>query len=204
MYDAAACLRKSINNSKKWVFTGPLDDVSNEQLPDKLYSFFRWVLQGPNTELSAKGKSEEVHKRAMTLAQITASICLTERQKNNKKLEAVRSTREIPQQLAVGLEVHQAFRSKKLVTLLNGFGLSIEYNRLLKVEAQIESSVIKETERTDGGYLPADVVKGRLVFFAVDNIYFQKDTYDGQRTLHGTAMQIYQKTQPGDQKPELR
>lgn len=180
LYDAAACLRKSINNSRKWVFTGPLDDVSNEQLPDELYSFFRWVLQGPNTELSAKVKSEEVHKRAMTLAQITAST-----------KEAVRSTNEIPQQLAVGLVVHQAFRSKKLVTLLNGFGLSIEYNRLLKVEAQIESSVVKENERTDGGYLPADVVKGRLVFFAVDNINFQKDTYDGQRTLHGTAMEIY-------------
>lgn len=116
----------------------------------------------------------------MTLAQITAST-----------KEAVRSTNEIPQQLAVGLVVHQAFRSKKLVTLLNGFGLSIEYNRLLKVEAQIESNVVKENERTDGGYLPADVVKGRLVFFAVDNINFQKDTYDGQRTLHGTAMEIY-------------
>jgi len=76
--------------------------------------------------------------------------------------------------------------------------LCIEYNRLLRVEAQIESTVIKEIECNDGVYLPADVFKERHVFFAVDNIDFQEDTYDGQRTLHGTAMAIYQRTQPGD------
>lgn len=85
----------------------------------------------------------------MTLAQITASMCLTERQKHNKKLEALRSTREIPQQLAVGLVVHQAFLSKKLVTLLSGFGLSIEYNRLLKVEALTEVTSLSMSSKED-------------------------------------------------------
>ena len=40
LYDAAAFLRKSINNSKKWVFTRSLNNVSNEHLPDEISSFF--------------------------------------------------------------------------------------------------------------------------------------------------------------------
>ena len=72
-----------------------------------------------------------MHKRAVSLAQTTVTMCLTERQKTNKKSEVLRLTREMPQQLAVGLAVHQATRSKELVSMLNGFGMSIEYNRLL-------------------------------------------------------------------------
>lgn len=37
-------------------------------------------------------------------------------------------------------------------------------------------------------YLPPDMVKGRHLFFAIDNVDFAEDTYDGKRTLHGTAM----------------
>ena len=88
--------------------------------------------------------------------------------------------------------------------MLRGFGLSVEYNRLLRVESQIEASVLKRMEHNDGLSLPPDIVKGRHVFFAIDNIDFQEDTYDGNNTLHGTSMAIYQKCQADDEKPELR
>lgn len=44
----------------------------------------------------------------------------------------------MPQQLAVGLAIHQAIGSKDVVKLLHGFGMSVEYNRILRAEAQIE------------------------------------------------------------------
>ena len=47
-------------------------------------------------------------------------------------------------------------------------------------------------------------MKGRQLFFAIDNVDFAEDTYDGKRTLHGTAMAIYQRTEPDDKKPDLR
>ena len=46
--------------------------------------------------------------------------------------------------------------------------------------------------------------RGAMYFFDVDNVDFAEDTYDGQRTLHGTAMAIYQRTDPQDEKQELR
>ena len=116
---------------------------SKDNFPEELYCVFRWVINGPNNTLSADKKCAEVHKRAMSLVQSTVSSCLTERQIGNKKSEVIKSTREMPQQLAVGLAIHQSIRSKEMVNMLHGFGMSVEYNRLLRVESQIEASVLK-------------------------------------------------------------
>ena len=71
----------------------------------------------------------EVHRRAVSLAQSTISMTLTERQVKNKKSEVIRAGKEMPQQLAIGLAIHQAIRSKEIVNFLYGFGMSVEYNR---------------------------------------------------------------------------
>ena len=110
-------------------------------------------------------------------------------------------TSEMPQQLAIGLAVHQAVRSKELISLLHGFGMSVDYNRILRVESQIEANVLKQVEENDGVYLPPDIVKGRHVFFAIDKVDFSEDTPDGKRTFHGTAMAVYQRSE--DQDPSI-
>ena len=170
-------------------------------LPEELYCFFRWVISGPNTILSVEEKSNEVHKRAMSLVQSTISASLTEHQVGNKRSEIFKSL--VPQQLTIGLAVYQFVKSKELVNMLRGFGLSVEHNRLLRVESQIEASVIKRMEHNDGLFLPKDIVQGRHVFFAIDNIDSQEDTYDGSNTLHGMSMAIYWKCQADDEKPQL-
>ena len=81
--------------------------------------------------------------------------------------------------------------------------MSVDYNRILRVEAQIEASVLKRMELNDGLYIPPDLVLGRHVFFAVDNVDFAEDTSDGKNAFHGTAMAIYQRQEPGDVAPEL-
>ena len=203
LFDAAAIIRKSITKCRKWKFTDSLKNLPKEHVPAELFSFYRWIIQGPKNELSAEKKSEEVYNRAMALSQTTVSMCLTERQVKNKKSDVVRSSSEMPLQLAVGIAVHQAVRSKQLITMLHGFGMSVDYNRILRVEAQIEASVLKRMELNDGQYIPPDVVLGRHVFFAVDNVDFAEDTPDGKNTFHGTAMVIYQRQDPGDVAPEL-
>ena len=48
-------------------------------------------------------------------------------------------------------------------------------------------------------YIPPDVVQGRHVFFAIDNVDFSEDTYDGKNT-----MAIYQRCDKNDERPEQR
>ena len=50
--------------------------------------------------------------------------------------------------------------------------MAVEYNRLLRVESQIEKTVLKRIESEGGMFLPPDIVKGRHVYFAIDNIDF--------------------------------
>lgn len=89
------------------------------------------MINGPHSYRFTEEKYQEVNKRAMSLLQSTISMCLTERQIANKKSEIIRSSCEMPQQLAVGLAVHQLVRNKDLVNMLRGFGMSVEYNRVL-------------------------------------------------------------------------
>lgn len=81
--------------------------------------------------------------------------------------------------------------------------MSVDYNRILRVEAQIEAGVSKRMELNNALYILPDVVFGRHVFFEVDNVDFAEDAPDGKNTFHGTAMAIYQRQEPGDVAPEL-
>ncbi|MES9880238.1 MAG: hypothetical protein ABW185_05080 [Sedimenticola sp.] len=202
LYEVALFLRKAISKTKVWKFTGALDDTSAEHTPNELYSFFRWILQGPRKILSNKTKSSEVDKRATTLAQNTVALYLSDRQVTNTS-KTVHSVRESPQQLAVGLSVRKETRSKRLINMLHGFGISTDYGRLLRIETQIADTIIQQMTRTGGLYIPHDIVQHRHIFFAVDNIDFQEDTPDGHGTLHATVMSVYQKVEAGDRKPNL-
>ena len=70
LYDAASVLRRAISKAHHWSFSGSLFDVEEGHLPNytELYSFFRWVIQGPDTTLSSDAKSSYVNKNAISLA----------------------------------------------------------------------------------------------------------------------------------------
>ena len=121
VFDAAAILRNAIKRSEVWNFNGSLHSITEKNLPNELYSFFRWVIVGPRSVISEGEKEFEVHRRATSLSQYTVRMYLSDGQRKNKKSEKLKSSREMPQQLAVGLAVHQAVRSKKIVNILNGF-----------------------------------------------------------------------------------
>ena len=108
----------------------------------------------------------------------------------------------MPQQLAVGLALRQSIKSKKIVIILHGFEMSVEYNRLLRIEAQIEQTVLERMNKHGGVYFPEEFVKNRHIFF--DNVDFAEDTHDGKHTLHGMAMAIYQKTDPTNTASQIR
>ena len=66
----------------------------------------------------------------------------------------------------------------------------------MRVETQLAEAVIRKMTETNGVYIPADMSKGKTVFFAIDNIDFSEDTLDGKNTLHGTVLVAFQ--QQGD------
>lgn len=199
LYDAAKILRNIINKMDKWSFSGSFTGVTEDKsVPNELYSFFRWVIRGPNSTLSTEKKDCEVNQHAMSLAQSTVFMFESKEQVRNKNSKTLRTTREMPRQLGIAIAVRQAFRSKKLVNMLHDFGLCVNYDRVLRLETQIATTVLERMLLNDGIYLPPDIVEGRFIFFAIDNIDFNEDTSDGKCTLHGTSMAIYQRCDAQD------
>lgn len=53
-------------------------------------------------------------------------------------------------------------------------------------------------DNSGGAYVPLELVKGRFVFCAADNIDFLEDPPYGKGTLHGTVMVDYQEKEDSD------
>ena len=141
-----------------------------------------------------------MHSRALTLAQHAMYACLTKKQfSSNKKTLTLQHSNEWPLQLSVGLTVHSTFRSKELIDFLHGLCLSVDYTRIIAVETQIANQAVVSMYDNQGVFVPRNFIRGRHIFFAVDNCDFQEDTPDGKNTLHGTVMNIYQSISESDE-----
>ena len=76
LFDAATSLRKTIHKSERWEFSGTLEDIGDDVVPEELYRFSMWLIQGPKTERLRKKKTEDVKKRAVSLCQTAISVVL--------------------------------------------------------------------------------------------------------------------------------
>ncbi len=199
LFESASILRAAITaqNKHPWEFKGELSkDDAEQNVPKALYAFIRWLVAGPAASIEAETvRSESIHRDVLAISQNIMYCCKSKRQvvyKPKQPDAPFRHQLEWPQPLAVGIAVHQSTRSKKLLEFLHGFGLSVDYSRILRLETQLANAVIEETEK-QGAYLPATMRKGSFIFFAIDNSDFNEDTPDGKRTLHATATALYQR-----------
>ena len=199
LFESASVLRSTIDcqNKYPWQFEGELNtDDAEKHVPKALYAFLRWLLEGPATSIEPETmRSATIHRDVLTISQNIMYGYKSKRQVMYKPKEPdapFRHRLEWPQQLAVAIAVHQSTRSKKLLDFLHGFGLSVDYSRILRLETQLANSVI-ESKTEQGAYFPRTMRIGTFVFFALENSDFNEDTPDGKRTLHATACALYQR-----------
>ena len=98
----------------------------------------------------------KLNQSATTLAQSTITMSLSQSQVSNRKAKTIRCTREMPHQVAIALSVHNATRSKKIINVLHDFGVSIEYNRLLRIESQIADAILSRLPTNDNIHFHID------------------------------------------------
>lgn len=138
----------------------------------------------------------------MFLSQNAMYACLTSKQvhiKSDSTNAPLRRKREIPQHLGIGIAIYQSFhRSKNIIDMLHGFSMAVDYKRILRLENQIANTVITSMIQNHGIDMAHNIIPGRYMFFVIDNCDFAEDTADEKRTLHGTAMAIYQQIKSTD------
>ena len=187
VYKAAGIIRRGILKYGKWEFDGSFNLENN--VPEELINFFRWVLAGPVT-FDQVLKEDEVKRRATRLTHSTIYETFSQKQVQRRGSERFSAHRAFltPQQVATGVITRRMHRDEGTINLLSEHGASVHYKWLLRLENRIANTVLEKMITNGGYFIPDDFVKGRYTFFAADNVDFNEDTPDGKRTLHGILL----------------
>ena len=91
----------------------------------------------------------------------------------------------------MGMAVFAKTRKRQLVDMLHDHGISISYNRVLYVSAQLgDAAVAKYVE--DGVVCPPDLRRGLFSTAAMDNIDHNPAATTATSSLHGTNSSMFQ------------
>ena len=187
LYHSAKLLRSMVQSVKDNVQVN--QTISNDHveniIPDNLYMFLRWLLEdndgeNPMSDQKEKSSRQDIHRLILSIAQdiIFAS---------NKSVLT-------PKHIGIGVTVKHLTGSKEVVKLLNRFGHSISYEEVIK----LEKSLVQETLLDYDGsshLIPSNIVAGKFIQAAADNLDFNEQTLDGKNTTHATTLVLYQRAE---------
>jgi len=103
-----------------------------------------------------------------------------------------------PKHVGLGLTLHQATRSKKLVNLFHNAGHIVSYSKVLQYDTAMAEATLKHLDPQTGTVVPQNLVVGRFVHFSGDNLDINDSTLDGKNTFHGTQLAAWQRGPPAE------
>jgi len=101
-----------------------------------------------------------------------------------------------PKHVGLGLTLHQATRSKKLVNLFHNAGHIVSYSKVLQYDTAMAEATLKRLDTQTGAVVPQNLVVGRFVHFSGDNLDINDSTLDGKNTFHATQLAAWQRGPP--------
>lgn len=187
IYEAAKVIRNDILKHRNWNFDG---DFSNFEIPSSLSVLLKWIVIGPQTEIGSNLKKKTLDTRISCISQIIMRATKSKRQVNYNSSTNTnfRDIVETPFSVGVGLHLHKETRNKKVINFLSDLGLSISYNRVLKIENGLANAIIEKMNTNEGVFVPPTLEIGKQLHFAIDNIDFKNDTL--MENQSSTAQQL--------------
>ena len=125
----------------------------------------------------------------------------TKTRKQVTEHENFRDMVETPLSVGLALPLHKETRSEKLINCLYDIGLTISYDKVMKIENGLGNAVLENIESNGGTFIPSTLEIGKPLHFAIDNIDFKNDTANGKSEFHGTTLVAFQTK--SDKKNEL-
>ena len=114
------------------------------------------------------------------------------RNKSTKQTAIRHNTqREVPTPVYLGLKIHAATRKRGLIDKLYKLGLSISYDRVLRISSSVAPSIIQRFE-TEGVVCPPQLKIGLFTTGQVDNIDHNPSSVTSADSFHGTAHSLCQ------------
>ena len=181
IFDTVMRIRKEVNASKPWKFEGTFDDY---QEPDMLHSMLNWIMTGPKRCLASQNGELQLEKAVNNITQIICQNVKSDRQINYESQctqnVGLHGRTKTPFSVGLGLRIYKHTHSKPIINLLSDMNLTINYDKILKIETNIAEAIVEKMEDSDGVYVPLSVQKECPIYFAIDN----RDFPDGKHEFH--------------------
>jgi hypothetical protein len=173
------------------VFTGFQEGCQRDSVPNILLTLVNMILEGPSisdqSEFSAKSS-------ALTIAQLLKFNCVkhTRLEGHTTSSTARRSTaQETPVPMYIGMMLHAKTRKRELVDRVSHMGVSISYDRVLRLSARLGETAIQQFHK-DEVVCPTHMRGDVFTTSAVDNIDHNPSSTTSKESFHGTGISLLQ------------
>ena len=129
-------------------------------IPESLYLFISILLGGTNMLDNDQTLIDKLHNNIWSIAQDIIYLA-----SGKKKLT--------PKYIGLGLTLHQATRSEKLVEMFHAAGHTIGMDTIRHIDTTIASDILDRYEKNDNVYIPYEIAPyspGRIILASCDNI----------------------------------
>ena len=177
-------------NSKP--FTGFPMGCQKESVPTQLLALVSMILEGTIIE----DQSECVTHAALSIAQLLKFNSVKHKRKQTTTITDSVCVRhscamETPVPIYIGLMLHAHTRKKELVDKLYNLGMSISYDRVLRLSAQMGNNICEQFNR-DHVVCPPSLRGNLFTSAAVDNIDHNPSSTTSKESFHGTGISLFQ------------
>ena len=184
---AAQIVRRNIFGEAK-SFTGFPSGCQKSSVPSLLLALVNMILEGP----SIKDQSEaDTTPAALSIAQLLKFNSVKHRRAHGNVSVRHTIAQETPVPTYIGLMLHAQTRKRELVDRFSHLGLSISHDRILRLTAQMGSSVCEQFNRDQVVCSPK--LRGNIfTTAAVDNIDHNPSSTTAKESFHGTGISLFQ------------
>ena len=184
---AAKILRKIIlNHHSSFDGTFPEGSIQNAT-PTLLLQFIGMVEHGGDIKSQLRFGAS---KSDQAIAQLIQYNCYS-RYNEGAATHRHSKNRETPFPIYMGLSVFAKTRKRRLVEMMNEHGLSISYDRVLEISAQLGDATVSRYVE-EGVVCPPVLRKGLFTTAVMDNIDHNPSATTATTSFHGTSISVFQ------------
>ena len=129
-------------------------------------------------------------KTDLAMAQLLQYNCYG-RCRNEKATQKHSKDRETPFPVYIGMSTYARTRKRHLIEILHDSGISVSYDRILEISAQLGEAVVTKYVQ-DGVVCPPRLRKKLFTTSAFDNIDHNPTATTASTSFHGTSISIIQ------------
>lgn len=185
---AAKIVRRHIFEEER-TFCGFDSECEKKSVPSVLLALVNMILEGPNIK---DQRHVKIVPAALSIAQLLKFNSIRRNRSQDEGSQVRHNTyQETPLPIYLGFLLHAKTRKKELVDKVAGLGLSISYDRVLRLSAQLGESASRQYDR-EQVVCPSKLRKHVFTTAAVDNIDHNCSSTTAKQSFHGTGISLFQ------------